>query len=88
MGEAGVDEIGFTHLRNKPIITRDYRRLEILAIFKPEDGEDELTMAVISYSPYRVEELKIGDRSRKATWAMLERIIKESIDERNRDYYN
>lgn len=88
MEDAGVDSIDFMYHRQRPIITKDYRRYEIYAIFKPEDGEDALTLGVISYSPYRAQDLKIDAKSRKSTWAMLERIVKESIDERNRDYYN
>lgn len=82
MEDAGVDCIDFMYHRQHPIITKDYRRYEIYAIFKPEDGEDALTLGVISYSPYRAQDLKIDAKSRKSTWAMLERIVEKNLARR------
>lgn len=78
MKDANLDCIDLVYER-KQTIQRKGLRFEILNIYAPEEGDDELMLATIPSYDFKLVHLCVGDSWPERTWEKLTKIVREYI---------
>lgn len=79
MEEAGLTDIDFLLHRTKPVIQKDGIRYEILTIYAPEEGEEELSLTTIPSYGFCLKHIQVTGDWRKTSWEKLTRIVESEI---------
>lgn len=78
MKEANLDSIDLLYER-KVTIQREWLRYEILNIFAPDEGDDELMLTTIPSYDWKLVHMYVGNDWPERTWKKLTRIVREYI---------
>lgn len=80
MEDAELDSIDLIWERKHQSIQKCGIRYEILAIYKPDDGDTELMLATIPSYEFKLVHLYVGNSWPEQTWKKLTRIVREYIE--------
>ena len=82
MKDAGLDGIDFLYERRRYTIQAKGIRYEILTIWSPEDGDDELMLTTIPSYGWSLVHLYVGESWPERTWEKLTKIVREYVQSR------
>lgn len=80
MEEAGTDCVTLLYDRRKTTIQKDGIRYEILDIYKPDEGDTELSLATVPSYGFRLVHLCVDATWRESTWDKLLRIAEKRTE--------
>lgn len=78
MKDANLGYIDLIYER-KQTIQRKGLRFEILSIFAPDEGDDELMLSTIPSYEWKLVHMYVGNDWPERTWEKLTRIVREYI---------
>lgn len=79
MKDAELDSVDLVWERKQTIQTKGLR-YEILTIYAPDEGDDELMLATIPSYEFKLVHLYVGNSWPEQTWKKLTRIVREYIE--------
>ena len=80
MEGAGMDCVTLLYDSRKTTIQKDGIRYEILDIYKPGEGDTELSLATVPSYGFRLVHLRVDATWRKSTWDKLLRIVEKRTE--------
>lgn len=79
MKSANLDYIDLIYERKKQTIQKGGIRYELLSIYAPDDGDEELMLSTIPSYDWNLVHLYVGESWPERTWEKLTRIVRDYI---------